>query len=80
MCPGLVRITVNNRTSIELSNGSRFSALTTSDDVGRSESVNFLFCDEVAHIEKFESLWVGLEPVISTGGRVFLTSTPNGTR
>jgi len=67
MCPGVVKITVNNRTSIELSNGSRIKALTTSDDVGRSEAVSILFCDEVAFIDKFEQIYTGLWPTLSTG-------------
>jgi len=69
----------NNVTSVELTNGSRVKALTTSMDAGRSEAVSFLAVDEAAHIEKFEELWTGLSPVISAGGRVVLMSSPLGT-
>jgi len=79
LVPGITKISIDNRTSIELSNGSRIKALTTSDDVGRSEAVSILFCDEVAFIEKFEQIYTGLWPTLSTGGRAILASTPNGT-
>lgn len=69
----------NNRLSVELNNGSRVKAQTTSTDVGRSEAVSFLVVDEVAHIKNFDEIWVGLWPTISTGGQVALFSTPNGT-
>lgn len=75
----LTRITVNNRRSIELNNGSRVKAVTTTGDAGRSEAVSLLFVDEVAHIEKMDELWTGIFPTISTGGRALLSSTPNGT-
>lgn len=68
----------DNMHSVELSNGSRVKAQTTSDSVGRSDSISYLFVDEVAHIKKFQDIWTGLYPVISTGGRVCLASTPAG--
>lgn len=70
---------IDNRHSIELDNGSRVEAVTTTADVGRSEAVSFLAIDEVAHIPGFDELWTGLWPVISTGGCTALFSTPNGT-
>lgn len=73
------RITVDNRHSIELANGSRCKAVTTSSDVGRSEAVSMLVVDEVAHIKGFDEIWTGLWPTVSTGGRIALFSTPNGT-
>lgn len=73
------RITIDNRHSIELANGSRVKAVTTSSDVGRSEAVSLLVVDEVAHIKGFEEIWTGLWPTISTGGHALLFSTPNGT-
>jgi len=73
------RIEVNNRHSIELSNGSRVKAVTTTRDVGRSEAVSLLVVDEVAHIDNFDDIWTGLWPTVSTGGCVSLFSTPNGT-
>lgn len=73
------RIKVDNRHSIELENGSRVKAVTTSSDVGRSEAVSLLVVDEVAHIKGFEEIWTGLWPTVSTGGCIALFSTPNGT-
>lgn len=73
------RITVDNRHSIELANGSRVKAVTTSADVGRSEAVSMLVVDEVAHIKGFDEIWTGLWPTVSTGGCIALFSTPNGT-
>jgi hypothetical protein len=73
------RVSVNNRHSIELENGSRIKAVTTTADVGRSEAVSLLIVDEVAHIKGFDEIWTGLWPTVSTGGCVLLFSTPNGT-
>jgi len=72
-------IDVNNRNSIELSNGSRVKAVTTSTDVGRSEALSLLFVDECAWIDKMDDIWTGLSPTIATGGSVILASTPRGT-
>jgi hypothetical protein len=74
----LAQIKVDNRNSVELANGSRVKAVTTTDDVGRSEAVSWLVCDEAAHIPKFDEIWTGVAPTISTGGRVALFSSPNG--
>jgi hypothetical protein len=70
---------LNNRHSVELANGSRVEAVTTTDDVGRTEAVSLLVVDEAAHIKTFDDLWTGLWPTVSTGGSVALFSTPNGT-
>jgi hypothetical protein len=73
------RITTNNKTSLELSNGSRVKAVPLTADVGRSEAVSLLMVDEVAHIPNFEEIWTGLWPTLSRGGSAALMSTPNGT-
>ena len=75
----LCKVEIDNRHSIELTNGSRVKAITTSADAGRSESPSLLFIDEAAHIDKMEELWTGLFPVVSAGGRIIVSSTPNGT-
>lgn len=74
----IAKISVDNRHSIEMGNGSRVKAVTTTSDVGRSEAVSWLVVDEVAHIKNFDEIWAGIAPTISTGGRVSLLSTPNG--
>lgn len=71
-------ISVDNRTSFELSNGSSIKATSTSGDAGRSEALSLLVLDEAAHIEGLEELWTGLYPTLSTGGRCIALSTPNG--
>lgn len=69
---------VDNKNSIELTNGSQVKASSTSGDAGRSEALSLLVIDEAAHIEGLEDLWTGLYPTISTGGRCIAISTPNG--
>jgi hypothetical protein len=74
----IATISVDNRTSFELSNGSSIKATSTSGDAGRSEALSLLVLDEAAHIEGLEELWTGLYPTLSTGGRCIALSTPNG--
>ena len=74
----IATITVDNRTSFELSNGSSIKAASTSGDAGRSEALSLLVLDEAAHIAGLEELWTGLYPTLSTGGRCIALSTPNG--
>ena len=74
----IAKISVDNRTSFELSNGSSIKAASTSGDAGRSEALSLLVLDEAAHIENLEELWTGLYPTLSTGGRCIALSTPNG--
>jgi len=71
-------ISIDNRTSFELSNGSQIKASSTSGDAGRSEALSLLVIDEAAHVEGLEELWAGLYPTLSTGGRCVALSTPNG--
>ena len=74
----LSKISIDNRTSFELDNGSQIKASSTSDDAGRSEALSLLVVDEAAHIENMSALWSGLYPTISTGGCVIALSTPKG--
>jgi hypothetical protein len=71
-------ITIDNRSSFELSNGSQIKASSTSGDAGRSEALSLLVIDEAAHVEGLKELWTGLYPTLSTGGRCIALSTPNG--
>ena len=80
-CPDWVRIaevSIDNRTSFELTNGSQIKASSTSEDAGRSEALSLLVIDEAAHVENLDKLWMGLYPTLSTGGRCIALSTPNG--
>ncbi len=74
----IANITIDNRTSFELSNGSQVKASSTSGDAGRSEALSLLVVDEAAFVEGMEELWAGLYPTLSTGGRCIALSTPNG--
>jgi len=74
----IASISVDNRTSFELSNGSQIKATSTSGDAGRSEALSLLVIDEAAHVEGLDELWTGLYPTLSTGGRCIALSTPNG--
>jgi|15BtaG_2_1085339.scaffolds.fasta_scaffold00568_7 hypothetical protein len=71
-------VSIDNRTSFVLSNGSEIKASTTSSDAGRSEALSLLVIDEAAHVEGLDDLWTGLYPTLSTGGRCIALSTPNG--
>jgi len=72
------KVSVDNRTSFELSNGSVIKASSTSGDAGRSEALSLLVIDEAAYVEGLSELWSGLYPTLSTGGRCIALSTPNG--
>jgi len=74
----IAKISIDNRTSFELSNGSQIKASSTSSDAGRSEALSLLVIDEAAHVDNLDELWTGLYPTLSTGGRCIALSTPNG--
>ena len=74
----IASITVDNRSSFELSNGSQIKATSTSADAGRSEALSLLVIDEAAHVDNLDELWTGLYSTLSTGGRCIALSTPNG--
>ena len=74
----IATVTIDNRTSFELSNGSSIKAVGTSADAGRSEALSLLIIDEAAHVDGLDDLWAGLYPTLSTGGRCIALSTPMG--
>ncbi len=55
----IASISVDNRTSFELTNGSQIKASSTSGDAGRSEALSLLVIDEAAHVEGLDELWTG---------------------
>ena len=71
-------ITTDNKTSIELANGSFAKSISKSADAGRSEALSLLVIDEAAHIEGFDEIWTGIRPTVSAGGRIIMLSTPCG--
>ena len=74
----IAKISIDNKQSFELSNGSMVKAASTSGDAGRSEALSLLIVDEAASVDGFDELWTGLYPTLSTGGRCIALSTPNG--
>ena len=74
----LSQVTANNKQLVEFSHGSSIKAIPTSEDAGRSEALSLLIVDEAAWVRDFDTLWTGLYPTLTTGGRAILLSTPNG--
>ena len=52
----IASISIDNRTSFELTNGSQIKASSTSSDAGRSEALSLLVIDEAAHVKGLEEL------------------------
>ncbi len=75
MLPDIVS---NNKQQIQFNHGSSIKAIPTSEDAGRSEALSLLIVDEAAFVRNFDTIWTGIYPTISTGGRVIILSTPNG--
>ena len=69
-----------NKGNIEFSNNSRILAESTSSSSIRGYSVNLLFLDEFAFVDKGAEFYTSTYPVISSGEdtKVIVTSTANG--
>src|SRR6056300_1509423 len=69
-----------NKGSIEFSNNSRIVAAATSGSSIRGMSVNLLFLDEFAFVERANEFYTSTYPVVSAGKdtKVIITSTANG--
>ncbi len=69
-----------NKGSIEFSNNSRIIASSTSGSSIRGMSVNLLFLDEFAFVERAAEFYTSTYPVVSAGTetKVIITSTANG--
>lgn len=71
-----------NKTNIELENGSKVLAFSTTSDSGRSNSFNFVLLDEFAHVrsEAADAFLEAVYPTISSGAntQMAIVSTPNG--
>jgi hypothetical protein len=74
----IATITIDNRGSFELSNGSQVKASSTSSDAGRSEALSLLVIDEAAHIAEMTEIWTSIYSTLSTGGSCIALSSPNG--
>lgn len=69
-----------NKGSIEFENGSRAIAESTSSDSIRGYSIDLLFVDEAAFVEKWDEFWPSTFNTITSSEttKVVLVSTPNG--
>ena len=69
-----------NKGSIDFSNNSRIVAASTSGSSIRGMSVNLLYLDEFAFVERAAEFYTSTYPVISSGKdtKVIITSTANG--
>ena len=69
-----------NKGSLEFSNNSRIIAAATSGSSIRGMSVNLLYLDEFAFVERAAEFYTSTYPVISAGKdtKVIVTSTANG--
>lgn len=69
-----------NSGSIELDNGCKVFAGTTSSSSIRGRSISFLYVDESAFVEGWDEFFQSVYPTISSGEstKLFMTSTPNG--
>ena len=69
-----------NKGSIEFSNNSRIVAASTSGSSIRGMSVNLLYLDEFAFVERASEFYTSTYPVVSAGKdtKVIITSTANG--
>ena len=69
-----------NKGSIEFSNNSRIIASATSTSSIRGMSVNLLYLDEFAFVERAAEFYTSTYPVVSSGKdtKVIITSTANG--
>lgn len=69
-----------NKGSLEFSNNSKIIAAATSGSSIRGLSINLLFLDEFAFVEKDAQFYTSTYPVVSSGtdAKVIITSTANG--
>jgi hypothetical protein len=74
--PGVVRNQVHRK---DLSNGSKIKAFATTKSSGRGQSISILYCDELAYVNPniATDFWTSLLPMLATGGKCIITSTPN---
>lgn len=69
-----------NKGSVEFENGSKILAAATSSSAIRGKSVSYLYIDETAFVENWDTFFASVFPTISSGEttKILLTSTPNG--
>lgn len=77
--PGIDENSWNKHTAA-FDNKTRIVATTTSKDSGRGLAISLLYCDEFAFVSPHiaQEFWDSILPTISQGGRMIISSTPNG--
>lgn len=70
--------TVDNRESIQLANGSKVEASSTTENAAVGDTLSLLVVDEAALIPHAEDTWTSLEPTLEIGGDCLVISTPRG--
>lgn len=74
--PGITKNDVRRKS---FDNGSDIKAIATTKNSGRGLSISLLYVDELAFVRPSiaEPFWTSVQPTLSTGGSVIVTSTPN---
>ena len=68
----------SNKLSLRFTNGSQIKAIASNESAGRSEALSLLIFDEVAFIDKIDTIWTAAQQTLATGGNCIALSTPNG--
>lgn len=68
-----------NKGSLEFDNNSRIVSRATTRTSGRGLSISLLYADEFAFVDRNaqEEFWSAIQPTLSEGGRLIITSTPS---
>lgn len=75
---GKIEFTKGAQKHVKFKNNSEIKAVATSKDALRGYSPTIMILDEAAFIEGGAELWSACLASVSTGGKVYLISTPNG--
>jgi hypothetical protein len=75
---GKIDFTKGASKHVKFKNGSEIKAVATSKDALRGYTPTIMILDEAAFIEGGQELWSACLASVSTGGKVYLISTPNG--
>lgn len=69
-----------NKLSLRFETGSRIISDATSETTGRGGSFSILYADELGFVRPTiqSEFWASISPTLATGGKLFMTSTPNG--
>ena len=73
------KMVIDNQLEVELENGSKAAAESTTSDAGRSESASFVIIDEAAFIDDAAEVWSAVQLTLDIGnGDCAVLSTPTG--